>query len=361
MGENNNDFNKKLGLSKAKLSGKIRDNIQKVAIFAVSIVYVFQGLFSFVERDSTVLEILGNIALSVIVGVVISSSLNSMGLRDGRRSEVFINSTKAYGEAKGRATPMLDSLPKWCRYKNADELEQAKKNIILSAGLSWKAFKFGYYDEHNDKLDDEQKEALQRAKNCKILEFAYSNLLSDSEFSNNTGKGVINKIKGKFYGRFGRGEKDYLLSGSVGDFASRIFTGIVCGLYMLVPAISGAAMAKIVWNTLQVALWLGIGILKYSNAKYFMENEYRQTHIIMKTEYLNEFIATMENHPEVIEQDVEEIAINKYIDEWIKSKENEQVLVAESEKPQIEQVQQVSVNSQILPDKVEVNDGKDVD
>lgn len=325
MGENNNDFNKKIGISKAKLSEKIRDNLQKIAILIVSIVYVFQGLFAFVQRDSTVLEILGNIALSIIVGVVISSSLNSMGLRDGRRSELFINSTKAYGEAKSRATPMLDSLPKWCRYKNADELEQAKKAIILSGGLSWKAFKFGYYDEHKENLDEHQKEALEKAKTCTILEFAYSDLLSDSEFSNNSGKGVFKKINGKLYGRFGRGEKDYLLGGSIGDFTSRIFMGIVCGLYMLVPAVTGAAMAKVVWNTLQVTLWVGAGMLKYSNAKYFMENEYRQTHIIRKTEYLNEFVATMQNHPEVIEQDVEEIAINKYIEEWVKKKESETI------------------------------------
>ena len=61
--------------------------------------------------------------------------------------------------------------------------------------------------------------------------------------------------------------------------------------------------------------------MKYANAKYFMEYEYRQSHVIQKTEYINEFYVTMENNPKVVEDFDEEQEIDKFILDFIKEKE----------------------------------------
>ena len=298
---------------KKKFIDKLRDNIQKLLIIAVSAVYIFQGFFSLSKRDTTVLEILGSIGLSIIIGVVISTSMNSMGIKDGRRSELFEASMKAYGEAKSKSTKYFDKLQAWCEYKNSIDLEAKKKDIVLTAGLSWKGFKFGYYDEHPERLSEEQKKQLERAKSAKIEKLYSSDLLSDS----NKDKSLF----GKPFGRFGKSEKDYSLIVNTSDMVYKVAIGIVCGLYMLKPIFSEQILANMIWNTLQILLWLAIGSMKYANAKYFMEYEYRQSHVIQKTECINEFFITMENRPEVIEQFDDEAEIDKYILEFINEKE----------------------------------------
>ena len=61
---------------------------------------------------------------------------------------------------------------------------------------------------------------------------------------------------------------------------------------------------------------------RYSSAKSFIEDEYRQTHIIQKTEYLNEFIITIQNNPSVLLEYDEDREVQEYLDELMKEKEN---------------------------------------
>lgn len=295
---------------KKKISYIIKENLQKITILLVSVVYIVQGIFELQKKDATVLEIIGSVGLSIIVGIIISSNLTSMGLREGRNSELFQCSMKRYGETKSKATPYFDKISAWCEYKNFQELETKRKEIIQNAGLIWKAFKFGYYEEHQDKLSPKQLKALEQAKNAKIIKISAQELLSDLP------KMKHHVIFGK-ESKFGESEQDYRTRDNLVNTLTRLGLAVVCGLYSLEPLItqenSMEVLAGVLWNTMQIVMWLTLGIIKYSNAKSFIEDEYRQTHIIQKTEYLNEFIVTMQNNPKVIE-DFDE---NKYIDEYI--------------------------------------------
>ena len=73
---------------------------------------------------------------------------------------------------------------------------------------------------------------------------------------------------------------------------------------------------------MQISMWLTFGVMKYVNAKSFIEDEYRQTHLIQKTEYLNEFIITIQNNPSVINEFDEDKEVQQYLDELMKEKEN---------------------------------------
>ena len=309
--------------ARKKFTEIIKDNLQKIIIVIVSIIYIVQGIFALGTKDTTIWDILGNIGMSIVVGVIISSSLNSMGLRSGRYSEIFTSSMEAYGKAKGDATPYFDKLASWCEYKNALELEAKKKEIIQNAGLNWKAYKFGYYDkqENADKLEKRQLEALKDAKFCKISRLVSYELLSDMPQS-----------KGLSFGgqkRFGEDEGGYKTRNAVTDLFTRVFMSIICGAYTLIPLINAENKAEIIagmlWNAMQIAMWLTFGIMKYMNAKSFMEDEYRQTHIIQKTELLKEFVITITQNPGVIQSYDEDAEIDQYIVEYInKMKSNEQ-------------------------------------
>lgn len=297
---------------KFKLGDYLKDRLQYIAIFVVSVIYIFQGFFELVQKDTTVLDILGNIALSVIVGLIITSSLNLSGLKDGANDDKFVASMKAYGEAKNRSTQYFDKLSSWCHYKNEQDLEYKKKDIIQSAGLSWKGFKVGYYDTHTDKLTEEQKKAINDAKKCQIARIKSDELLSDlpkqSVFNPNN--------------KFGEDKEDYQRKEFVIDLITRVGMAIVCGMYVLQPIISEEALGNILWNSCQTMLWISFGIIKYFNAKSFMIDEYRHSHIILKTEYLNEFVVTMQKNPSVIDKySNEDNEIDKFIEELISKKE----------------------------------------
>lgn len=297
---------------KFKLGDYLKDRLQYIAIFVVSVIYIFQGFFELVQKDTTVLDILGNIALSVIVGLIITSSLNLSGLKDGANDDKFVASMKAYGEAKNRSTQYFDKLSSWCHYKNEQDLEYKKKDIIQSAGLSWKGFKVGYYDTHTDKLTEEQKKALNDAKKCQIARIKSDELLSDlpkqSVFNPNN--------------KFGEDKEDYQRKEFVIDLITRVGMAIVCGMYVLQPIINEEALGNILWNSCQTMLWISFGIIKYFNAKSFMIDEYRHSHIILKTEYLNEFVVTMQKNPSVIDKySNEDNEIDKFIEELISKKE----------------------------------------
>lgn len=306
---------------KKKFGDVLKDNLHKLMIIVVSIIYIGQGVFAISKRDVSLWDILGSVFLSIIVGVILSSSLNNMGLKDGRKSETFQNSLKNYGITKEKATPYFDKLSSWCEYKNSQELELKKKEIIQSAGLNWKAYKVGYYKEHNSKLDEKQLQAIKNANSCRIIKINSRELLSDlpsnyKKFHKNTSK-------------FGESEHDYVTRNAITDFVSKIAISIVCGLYSLSPLLTQEntmeIIANIIWNTMQIAMWLTFGVLKYTNARQFMEEEYRQTHIIQKTEYLNEFIVTMEKNPNIILEFDEDKEIDKYIEEMYKSKQKEMI------------------------------------
>ena len=298
---------------KRSIGDLIKENLQKIIIVVVSIAYIIQGLFTLKTKDTTVLDILGSIALSVVVGVIISTSLNSMGIKDGRNSSTFENSMKTYGATKEKATEYFDKLQAWCDYKNSIELEANRKEVIQNAGLKWKLYKIGYYDKH-EPIQQEQKIALEKVKHVKIEHLTPNRLLSDLPNA---------KLMKK---RFGEDEHTFKVRNFGIDLVSRIGIGVVCGLYGLAPLITvdnmAEKLANMMWNMMQILMWISLGLTKYASAKSFMENEYRQTHIIQKTELLNEFVVTCQKNPDLFQNYDEDEEVQKYIEELKNGKEN---------------------------------------
>lgn len=301
---------------KRKLIEVLKENLQKIIIAAISVIYITQGLFQIKRKDATLWDIVGSIGMSIIVGSVIWGNLRIMGIRDGRRSEIFVASTKSYAIAKEKATPEFDKLSAWCEYKNDQELEAKRKSIIQGAGLNWKAFKLGYYDDEKNyiRLNEKQVEAIQNARSCTIYRINSQEILSDLP-------SLINKNGN----RFGESQREYLLKHEFTDVLMRVMVGMVAGMYGLSPLITGEnaseIIAGVVWNTLQIIAFIAFGIYKYSQSKSFIEDEYRQTHIVQKTELLNEFIVTMQKNPDIVNKYEDDLEMEEYIKKYIEMKQ----------------------------------------
>lgn len=312
---------------KKKFAEVFKENLQKLTIALVSIIYITQGIFELSKKNTTLVDIIGSIGLSVSVGIILSSSFVSLGLKDGKKSEKMEHSLIAYAQTKVKATPNFDKLSAWCEYKNSQELMYRKKEIIQESGLNWKAYKFGYYEEHQERLNETQKQALEFAKNCSVPKLSSQELLSDLPHIKTGRMAILKNKRDAHLSKFGQTEKEYQNKSNIQDIFTKLFIAIVCGLYGLSPLVTGdnisEVLAGVLWNTMQIVMWLAFGLTKYVNAKSFIEDEYRQTHIVQKTEYLNEFIATMENNPNVISEFDEDLEIDKYILEYISKKESE--------------------------------------
>jgi len=313
-------------MEKKKLSVVVRNNLEKIVIFLIATFYIWQGVFKITDRNETFISVLGNILLSVVIGIAISLNMTQMGIKDGRKSDKFIKSEELYGTTKELATPYFDKLYAWCEYKNDQELNTKKRDIIRNVGLSWKAYRLGYYKEHKDdlSLNENQLKAINEADSAKIEKIESRMLLSDLPTSH------LSLLFGKKeQKRFGKSESDFKKQTLATDLITRLAISFVLGYYTISPLINGSnwrdIMANMIWHTLHIVIWITFGTLKYSNAKLFMEDEYRQVHLIQKTELLNEFIITMKNNSKVVDEfDVNQDDIDNYLDKLIKEKENEQ-------------------------------------
>lgn len=307
---------------KNKSSSTVREKLQIIIIALICCVYIAHGLFTLEESEQTIAEIIGNIAWSGTIGVIISSMFTSQGLKDGRNTELFLNSLKAYGDSKSRATPWFDKLTTWCSYKNAYDLEIRKREIVEGAGLNYRAYTVGYYDEHPEVLAEDQLKALEKVDTCKILKITQRELLSDMP---------KNRFSEK--NRFGETVLEYQTKGTVLDIIVKLALAIICGLYTLEP-IKDSNWAGLVWNLLQILMWLSFGFQKYIDSKYFMEYEYRQSHLVQKTELFNEFIVTMQNNPNIIY--TYDVNIDDEVDKFIKQKEEQKQLETIQEQQTVE-------------------------
>lgn len=283
-------------------------NFQKIIIILVSILYIAQGAFNFTKNEASLIDVLGSAALSIAIGVTISSGLRSSGLQAGRRSDIFLASMRTYGEAKVKATPFFDKLPTWCTYKNNIDLYEKRKDIIQRGGLHWQGFIHGYYDTRLATLSKEQVKVYYRAKNASITKLVANELLSDLP----TNK--YPKLK------FGISEQTYKHHNVLMDVLTKIVISLTGAYYVLEPIVNQEGLANIIWHTMQIVLWIALGMLKYYEAQDFMENEYRQTHIVQKTEYLNEFIITMQNNPKIIETVEDNTGITQDIEQFLREK-----------------------------------------
>ena len=110
--------------------------------------------------------------------------------------------------------------------------------------------------------------------------------------SDESNQNIVNDFMNQF------GTKDNILKDAIMMlFWSAIFSG-----YILMPIINGDTLPSVLWNTWQVICWVAGGVSKYQDAKDFMVNEYRQTHLVEKTETLGEFLSIMENNESLLDK-----------------------------------------------------------
>lgn len=289
----------------------IKHNLSRIIIVLICITYIAQGMFVIVKADFDLETFIGRIGTSLICGLAIYTSMRESGIQDAKASDTYISSLQLYALTKSKIVKKY-LLNAFCVYKNKQAIEEKKQEILEQNGLDYTMYKKGKYDKNSvlySTLENEEKKALEIVEKQAFVVRSINTkyLLSDSP--------KLDKKKLK-KGEIAIEVSEYKRKSFFTDLFNMILWAAIFSLYGLEPITSGS-WEKILWNTWQIICWISCGISKYLSSRNFIENEYRQSHLVYKIELLEEFIQILQDNPALIEP-------YDYVGKEIKKEEEEQ-------------------------------------
>lgn len=277
-----------------EITGKIqqwlRENISTIAIVLMSIVYVFYGIVELEDSKKTILEIIADCGVSFAYGFAMKCLLNNQGVANGEKAMSFINVKQFYCSLLDAISPIQHYLSNFCDMQNAITLKKAQTAILRSELLDYDDFINNRIDVK--KLDKKQKKAYYKARNIKINFISEGILLSDQKNFIDTGQD-IKANKG-----------DYLKKSNTAALIVMIATAFLFG-YFGVDKNEGFDWGGAIWCLVQVAYYLGFGIIQYFSGYTFITDTYKTT-LVRKSNYIEKFQNMYKEDPERF-KDKEEI------------------------------------------------------
>ena len=275
---------------------KTRDFFRKYmgyfAIAMVSVCYVLTALLEFIETGKTVPQIISDGVLVFLLGFFINRLFDLQGIMDGERDDNFKASMVNHGRAVDRISPHIDHLDKWCDDKNKENLRTQRTRILATEGLKYE----DYFDEdgsakelHVDeaklnnkflrKMEMTRIKCFYKALHVKLTPLSACELTSEGSDMNDP-----------YY--FGRTKREYERESSISDVASKVAIGVIFGYYS-VSLIQDFSYAKLIWNGLQVAIFVLMGFVKMFNSYIFITGEFRGR-MVKKVNVLEMFLRFVE-------------------------------------------------------------------
>ena len=270
-------------MKKNSITEAIYKNAGYIVVVLISVVYVASSLINISRSGKSVYEIVGAGVLSLIVGILINGIFRSIGLRRGDEDERSVATHALHAKTVDEITPYIDRLDEFCEIENKRALKTVRTRILAREGL-----KYGdYFDEdgnainaqckmQNAKLGDDKakRRAYRRALKVKIKPLMPSNLTSDG-------------VRADDPFDFGRSKKEYASVRNASDIIIKILMAVIFGYFgvSLASDINGAAL---IWNALQIVLYVTGGVIQMYSSYSWVVDDYRGG-IIKKIDYLQKF------------------------------------------------------------------------
>lgn len=241
---------------KGKLVKYIKDSIINIIVVGIALAYVFFQQVTLETQEINIAASIGQVALSLLCGIMIKQGLGENGFSKGYSSKVWTEELEKYNLACNTANDYMERVD---NFYYCEEIEKRKKNrraIMMGARLKYSDF-FDEYEDFigKDKIKDltrQQKVAIERCVRIKIY-----NLNLFSEYSSASTSDTHREKTD--------GQQRIKMAGK--NSASAILIAMV-GAYF-VPVINGWNWASFVMATLQVCMWCGSGIMQlYTNYNY---------------------------------------------------------------------------------------------
>ncbi len=260
-------------------------NAGYIVVALISIVYVASSLINISKSGKTVYEIIGAGVLSLIVGIMINGVFRSMGVRRGDEDERTIATNELHAKTVEEISPYIDKLDEFCERENKRALREIRTRILAREGMKYSEF----FDEDGNSIGKPQFECVENGLNAdqKVKEKTYKKALrvklKPLMSSNLTSDGV--KASDPF--DFGKSKREFTVQRNASDVIIKLLMAIIFG-YFGVSLSSEINVASLIWNGLQIVLYVTGGVIQMYNSYMWIVDDYRGS-VVKKIDYLQKF------------------------------------------------------------------------
>ncbi len=292
------------------MNEKVRDffknNIGYFAIALVSGIYIATALITVEETGKTISQIIADGTIVLFLGLFINRIFDLQGMLSGDRDERVQSTVKLHGEMVVRVSPYIEQLDDWCEMKNREAMKIQRTKILASAGMKYEE----YFDEDGvakgftpdaaklknklTRTDELHRiRCYRKALKLKLTPLTASTLTSEG-----------GRKQDPYF--LGRTKAQYETRTGVMDLFSKIGTACIFGYYG-VALVQNFSYAALIWTSLQVVIFLTMGVIKMYRSYMFVTDEYRGR-IVKKIDNLQKFenyiIASGQKMPKIIGMEV---------------------------------------------------------
>lgn len=283
-------------MKKTTLFDAFYKNAGYFAVLLVSLAYIGSSFIIISKTGKSALEIIASGIISMTVGLLINGVFRSMGVSRGELDEKTLQTSKLYSQSIDEITPYFDRLEEFCERENKRETKRVRCQILASCGLRYSDFYdddgilISYnYELYNDKEIKEargrlrikmilsnhrRKRAFMHATKIKIKQLTPSVLTCEGVKENNPFD-------------FGKSKREYSSQKNLTDAIGRVIMAVIFG-YFGVTLVSEVNPAVLIWNTLQIVMYIASGILQMYSSYFWVVDDHRAG-IIKKIDYLQKF------------------------------------------------------------------------
>ncbi len=285
-------------MKKTTLFDAFYKNAGYFAVLLVSLAYIGSSFIIISKTGKSALEIIASGVISMTVGLLINGVFRSMGVSRGELDEKTLQTARLYSQSIDEISPHLDRLEEFCESENKRETKRVRQQILAAEGLRYSelygedgivsSYDFSLYSDEEIKgaqfrrrlamryANHKRKKAFNRALKIKIKQLTPSTLTCEGVKENNPFD-------------FGKSKREYSSQKNLTDAIGRVVMAIIFG-YFGVTLVSEVNPAVLIWNTLQIVMYVASGVLQMYSSYFWVVDEHRAG-IIKKIDYLQKFKA----------------------------------------------------------------------
>lgn len=276
-------------------------NAGYIGVLLISLVYILSGLITISKTGKSVFEILATGLISMIIGILINSIFRSIGIRRGDEDEKMISTSNLHARAVEEILPYMDMLDSYCEIENKRAKRLLRARILLEGGISYDSVfddegALIYKKEEPKEKESKEEKRLrlkreeQRAKIIKRAVRVKMKSLTPTALTSDGGRGD-NPFD------FGKSKASYTKSQGAFDLIMRICMAVIFG-YFGVTLASEVDLSKIIWNSLQIIMYVCSGIIQMYTSYMWIIDLYRGS-VIRKIDQIEKFKLFVKNSSQI--------------------------------------------------------------
>ena len=262
----------------------LKENFASIVLILLCIAWLLTGLVVFKLTGKEREAFIADTIMLLLLGLSINKLCSIMGIKKGKQTDKYINTTNLHGAKVTEAAKDINSLVKWCEKENDENKKKKQTKMLIPLGISYEDFiedKIDYkkYEKANKFLSiisvNRMKKKIRKIKYIKLKQISVDALTT-----------TMTETMDEF--DFGRSEKQYVKSEDRGDLLSKTFIYIFLGSLSM-DLLINFSYANLILRIIQLVMLLDIGAFKYANAYTFIVDEFRSG-TIKKINHLDRFL-----------------------------------------------------------------------